>query len=107
MFLNQGSFFHFQISGDMMLARTKAYIRSGKMKISMSERLMAEEYISISLAEVGLMVFCLVFSIFFVIGLDPFYARFSVSSFLSGIRNSRREFSLIWPGTSRRAMAPM
>src|SRR5512133_3086147 len=46
MLANQGSSRHFQISGDMMLASTSAYSNSGKIKISMSESVKAEEYFS-------------------------------------------------------------
>ena len=40
---NHGSSRHFQISGDIKLASTSGYIRLGNTKISMSEKVYAEE----------------------------------------------------------------
>ena len=40
---NQGSSRHCQMRGDMMLASTRLYISSGKMKTSMSESVTADD----------------------------------------------------------------
>ena len=47
-FENHGSFFHSHIIGDIMLDNTKLYKSSGKIKISISDSDIAEEYFSAS-----------------------------------------------------------
>ena len=59
---NQGSSFHFHRRGDMILARTRENISSGKMKISMSDRLTAEEYFSNDSGLFGFSIISLPFS---------------------------------------------